>query len=403
MNDRVSPTEVVEHFRLSADEDLLLTAWQYRMMQRDIAATKGKALELKRSARDEFRNRVVEVMQSQTSDEFATVQTKALIADMKSGRSRSETFQLLEDSPTELTDVVSSRSRAMLLLIDIYGFEPWPGVNWTAPVRRAAMEEFRDALNPLRDEDLAAVSNAYDAAVKALAAKNRRWSKVALFGAAGLGLGVLTVGLATPVVGAIYGSAILGYSGAAAASAGLAALGGGSLAAGGLGMAGGTALIAGVGGAAGLSAGSAGAHLFGLTAGQVAADVIRLEVATQLVLRDVEGDNQAAKAVVLALREKMLTLRHQLVDLTRRIEQLKSERDAAVTTVKAERRARAEQGTAIRQLRDQISLSLQRGTADTAALTELDAQLRRLELQCRANKLVAEFVESRAEVLDRST
>ncbi len=43
-----------------ADEDLILTAWQYRMMQRDIAASKGKYLPAKRDVRNSFRTAAVE-------------------------------------------------------------------------------------------------------------------------------------------------------------------------------------------------------------------------------------------------------------------------------------------------------------------------------------------------------
>jgi hypothetical protein len=40
--------QVQNKLELSADEDFILTAWQYRMMQRDIAASKGRHLPSKR-------------------------------------------------------------------------------------------------------------------------------------------------------------------------------------------------------------------------------------------------------------------------------------------------------------------------------------------------------------------
>jgi hypothetical protein len=46
--------EVQKTLELSADEDFILTAWQYRMLQRDIAASKGKHLASKRDVRNSF-------------------------------------------------------------------------------------------------------------------------------------------------------------------------------------------------------------------------------------------------------------------------------------------------------------------------------------------------------------
>lgn len=57
--------------------------------------------------------------------------------------------------------------------------------------------------------------------------------------------------MAAPFLGGILGSAVGGYSGAAATSYGLAMLGGGSIAAGGFGMAGGAAVVAAAGGGLG--------------------------------------------------------------------------------------------------------------------------------------------------------
>ena len=47
--------QVQKKLELSADEDFVLTAWQYRMMQRDIAASKSKHLPAKRAIRNAFR------------------------------------------------------------------------------------------------------------------------------------------------------------------------------------------------------------------------------------------------------------------------------------------------------------------------------------------------------------
>lgn len=396
------PADITARLRLSADEDLLLTAWQYRMMQRDVAATKGKSLEIKRAARDEFRRRVVPAIESEELGEFADPHIRKLVDVIETAGStdRSTSFQALEEAPPTLTEVVTRRSRAILLLIDLYGYEPWPGAQWNKRIRTTVLEEFRDTLAPLRQEDLEAVGNAYDAAVKALAAKNRRWGRIAVIGSAGLGLGLLTAGLAAPAIGALVGTVVFGYSGAAAASAGLAALGGGSMASGGLGMAGGTLLVAGAGGATGLGLASAGGHGLGLTTRQIAADAIRLEVSTRLVLLDVEGDDQAARAVVLALRERLLNLRGQILELASRIEELKKERDELRTALTREERARTEAESTIRTLRSRLDGALRR--EEDESLAALDAELAKLEAESRNTRVVSEFVESRADLLDRS-
>src|SRR4051812_17080173 len=53
---------------LSADEDFILTAWQYRMMQRDVAASKGRQLAAKRVLRNEFRAAAVDAVAQRTGE-----------------------------------------------------------------------------------------------------------------------------------------------------------------------------------------------------------------------------------------------------------------------------------------------------------------------------------------------
>ena len=49
----------------------------------------------------------------------------------------------------------------------------------------------------------------------------------------------------------------------------------------------------------------AGGELSGFTTARVAADAIKLHVVTQLVIRDVDGNEEAAKAVIVSLRERV--------------------------------------------------------------------------------------------------
>ncbi len=229
-------------------------------------------------------------------------------------------LEALEDAAPELAPVVARRSRALLLVIDLYGFEPWIEGKWDRKARAECLSEARRAMDQLHPEDLAAVETAYKEAIKKLS-KAGSWTKYALLAGAGLGLGVLTGGLAAPAIAGAYGTVVLGYSGAAATTAGMAALGGGSIAAGGLGMAGGAALIT---GAAGAGAAALGGRASGFTVAQVAADVIKLHVVTQLVLRDIDGKEEAAKAVIVSLRERVANLGQTIASLAERIETLRA-------------------------------------------------------------------------------
>ena len=136
--------------------------------------------------------------------------------------------------------------------------------------RRDALLAVADHLPVLRPGDLDTVTAEFAAVARAFSRRNVRWGRIAVASAAGLALGVATMGVAAPLIGAAVGSA-LGLSGAAATSAGLAALGGGSMAAGGFGMAGGTALLTGLGAIGGAGAAAAGSRVSGWSVAQVVA------------------------------------------------------------------------------------------------------------------------------------
>lgn len=361
--------------QLSADEDFVLTAWQYRMLQRDIAASKGKALRSKRAVRNEFRNAAVQALGQRVPAEYSPGITDLFL--QLDPTSTAPNLEVLEDAGPAAASAISRRSRALLLLIDLYGFEPWGNVNkWDRAARNATLSETHEAIDRLRPEDLDAVSAAYTTALKTLAGSGS-WKKYALLAGAGLGLGVLTGGLAAPAIAGAYGTIVLGYSGAVATSAGMAALGGGSVAAGGLGMAGGAALISGLTGAVGAGAAAVGGKVSGFVVPRVAADAVRLHVVTQLVLRDVEGDEEAAKAVIVSLRERVTNLGSAFATLTERYDEVKAQLEAKRQEVEVERTRRLEAESKLarfeafgEKLKDRISGS---GDSELATLTtELD-------------------------------
>lgn len=415
---------VPERLTLTADEDLLLTAWQYRMMQRDIAADTGRHGTSKRVVRDEFRRDALTTLRGRGRHDYAHLavadaagaivsrRARAGESDTHAGTEQSNhttagtaSFALLEDAGPDLARHLASRSRSLLLLIDLYGFEPWTDGKWGVKRRQSSLREACAAFPKLREEDLTAVVTAYRDAIKALTTKSMSWRKLALVGAGGLGLGVLTGGLAAPVIGGVFGTAVLGYTGAAATSAGLAALGGGSIAAGGFGMAGGAAFIAGAGGVAGAGAAATAAHSARFTTGQVVADVVRLQVVTRMVFIDTEGDDEAAKAVAVALREKYAVLAKKAAELARRVAEVRRQLDEARAEAGRQQEARlAAEGRLARLQADVERFVREQVTRESSnkMVGTLELLLRETQHEQKATELAAEVVESGAERIEEA-
>lgn len=298
--------------------------------------------------------------------------------------------------------VEAKRSRALLLIIDLYGFEPWVEGKWDKGVRADCLSEAHHAMDQLHPEDLDAVETAYKDAIKTLS-KSGSWKKIALLAGAGLGLGALTGGLAAPAIAGAYGTLVLGYTGAVATSAGMAAIGGGSLAAGGFGMAGGAALITSFGGAVGAGAATLGGKTTGFTAVRVAADAIRLHVVTQLVLRDVDGNEEAAKAVIVSLRERVASLGGTVAALAERIEDLRVQLEAKKEEVDAEQTRRLEAEDRAGRFRAVASRLRERvAGSDDGELQALLAELDFLEGKKKTVSRLAEGVTALATDLEEA-
>ncbi|WP_445169268.1 hypothetical protein ACTXG7_08075 [Mycolicibacterium sp. Dal123E01] len=392
--------QVRKKLELSADEDFVLTAWQYRMMQRDIAASGSKHLGSKREVRNSFRTNAVQAIEHRNADEWSPA--IAEVVRQITAADGAPDLEALEDAGPEISGVVSKRSRALLLLIDLYGFEPWVEGKWDSDVRGKTLSETHQAMDQLLPEDLGAVDTAYKDAIKKLSATGS-WTKYALLAGAGLGLGLLTGGLAAPAIAGAYGSLVLGYSGAVAATAGMAALGGGSIAAGGLGMAGGSALITGVGGLAGAGFATLGGRAAGVTVARVAADAVRLHVVTQLVLRDVDGNEQAAKAVIVSFRERVDNLGKVVVALAERIEKLRIQLELKQAEVDAELEKRLEAEDRVARIRAVADKLIERVTGpEDADLQALLAEMEELQGEKKTAEKVAEGVAALADDLEEA-
>lgn len=120
----------------------------------------------------------------------------------------------------------------------------------------------------------------------------------------------------------LVGSKFAGLHGAALVSACLAYLGGGAIAIGGAGMAGGVAVI--VGGGALLGAASGGAATaFVKSVAEKAPELIlpqtaKLEVAMREILLNAQQDTRCAQAVISQLKEQIVSLKKEVLDLKNR-------------------------------------------------------------------------------------
>ena len=295
--------QVAAERTFDSDEVLVLGLLQQVMIGRDLIAEKDAARSAtKQRYRDELAVAASTAHWSRADElpGWAREHARAIAA-----RVPAQQRAVIEAAAADFGAHVVSRSRALLLLVELVTYEPWGAeARWVPTSRRGGLEVVAGHLAALRPGDLRAVTGEFDAVLRALARRNIRWGRVAVASAAGLALGVASMGVAAPLIGAAIGGA-LGFTGAAATSAGLATLGGGSLAAGGFGMAGGTALLAGLGALGGAGAGAAGSRIRGWSSAEVVAAAVKLDVVTRLVILDADGDEEKARLVVQGLQTRL--------------------------------------------------------------------------------------------------
>lgn len=327
---------VAEEMRLDADEMLVLTLLQQVMIGRDLIAEKNTTqAQTKQRFRDGFAQVATMAHWSRGDDLPGWArEAAATVADRVPAQQR----RAIEEAGPVFGGQVQQRSRALLLLIELVAFQPWSGgVDWVAAARRDALAVAAGHLSALRPSDLRAVTNEFDAVLGALARRKVRWGRVVAASAAGLVLGVASMGVAAPAIGAAVGG-LLGFSGAAATSAGLAALGGGSVAAGGFGMTGGTVLLTGLGALGGVGAGAAGSRVTGWSASQVVAAAVKLDVVARMVLLDAEGDEAKVRLVVEGLQGRLDEVTTTIGRLAEQLRRLSADNDRLTAENKELRR-----------------------------------------------------------------
>lgn len=349
---------VAQELQFTSDEAIVLTALQQVMIGRDLIAEQSSVrVEVKTRYRNEFAASATEALWSRPDLPAWAAEPAAAVAAKVPAHQR----QLIESAAAAFGPQITRRSRALLLAIELNTFQPWAEeATWVTRVRRDALTAVGSYLPALRPGDLDAIRAELAAVSRAVARRNIRWGRVAAASAAGLALGVATMGVAAPLIGAAVGGA-LGMSGAAATSAGLAFLGGGSIASGGFGMAGGAALLTGLGAVSGAGAAAGASHRLGWSAGQVVIDAIKLDVVTRLVILDAENDDEKARRVVEGLQTrladvttKIRQLSEQLIELRADNQRLSAENEQLRVQLEAERDNATMAETALQVVIDRI-------------------------------------------------
>lgn len=184
------PEDVAAELALTREEGLALLSFQYRMLQRDIAAeSSDRRKAKKRPVRDEFRSGLVAAL-ARFADTGGAAELEPWAREFVEAFSAesSNRLQALEEGHRVLGAHLDRRSRALLVLINLYAFDPWDDAKWVQKTRREALLEVQGAIPSLRPEDLHSVESEYKAANRALRRKALTWKRAIADGAAGLGL-----------------------------------------------------------------------------------------------------------------------------------------------------------------------------------------------------------------------
>lgn len=163
---------VVDGLRLDPAEVVVLTAMQQMMLGRDlIAETDAGRRPVKVRYRNAFADAAVMAHWSRSADlpEWAREPAAAIAARVPAHQRAA-----VEAAATEFGATVDRRSRALLLLIELFAFEPWAAVGWVQRARRDALDMAAVLLPALRPGDLDLVTREYAAVSRALARRDVR-------------------------------------------------------------------------------------------------------------------------------------------------------------------------------------------------------------------------------------
>lgn len=242
-----------------------------------------------------------------------------------------DALRVLEDNELfeSMCRSVTRKDRGLILLVELASFYPWdPKIKFEKDSRQVISRQIAKSFTAsVGAEDFDKIDQQLKLRAKKFANKGLDWKKLIPLILGGTALGVLTGGMAAPLIGSAIGSA-MGLSGAAATSAGLALLGGGSLAAGGAGMAGGAALVGAIGGVSGAGVGFMGNKA--LDRGGLLTESVKLDLLIELVLLKERQEAQQVASVIALLDQQIADLRDESdVELPQSSEPVPSERAGA--------------------------------------------------------------------------
>lgn len=388
MADNTSP---LDDFKLSDEEALVLAVAKYWLMSDDARAEKHEERrEVKKAAVVNYRELMRGAFDlSRASTNLPEPTLAALVARLGQRGWAPAVRRALADCElrrfdalvlnwtfvSKLMETVKSRDRSVLLTIELLCFHPWPPkVKFDKGLRQEQVDALAKAFyapighDYVREIDHEIVSRARRFALRL------GWKRIALVAVGAVALGAVTGGLGAAAVGGAIGGT-MGLSGAAAVNAGLAFLGGGSLAAGGLGVAGGTMVVVGAAGASAGAAAGGGAAMHAMSASDVLADMVKVDVlAKYVVLREQSEPQKVRKVVVLtekAVRDSEREAERLRVQI-KNLSELKHLADASVELVK-------QRENEVKELKEQLKTAEASAKLFAAEASSLRSQLESYE------------------------
>lgn len=222
-----------------------------------------------------------------------------------------------------ISELTKNRLQAGLVLLEIVAFRPYfPFSDSDAKdfIKLSINKDKRKLFLKQLSAELEFKSDKADELDKLMestaASMTGKWWKIGIAAFVGMALGAITLGIAAPFIGGLFGAAAYGLYGAAAITKGLAAIGGGAVAAGGFGMAGGTAFLVGGGALLGFGAGTVGGHIISsISSPSALLQSVKLEVALKEFILQGQYDTAKAQEILIQQRNVIQQLERDIDNL----------------------------------------------------------------------------------------
>ncbi|WP_137148198.1 hypothetical protein [Mycolicibacterium sp. CR10] len=159
---------------LNPGERLVAASMRLALMADDIEAESGKVAERKSRDRDAYVAQVINELRAMPAD--APVWAREFRDSIYPGR-RDQIDTALTGARLELVAKVSSRSRALMILIEVVVFQPWSDtLDWRTRAHRRSLHRIANELTPLYETDLEAVERKFAELLRQLQLRSVRFS-----------------------------------------------------------------------------------------------------------------------------------------------------------------------------------------------------------------------------------